>query len=83
MASTAKKLKHFNVRRNGVILRADWPKSMEWTAEYYSWLCCHASSYKLTEEAVSDMLGFKWKMLSDQEYKVLKLPWKYVPREWR
>ena len=38
LAYTGKNLRYFHVRRNAIILRCDWPKSPEWTWEFYSWL---------------------------------------------
>lgn len=69
IASTAKNLKHFLVRKNAVIIKSDWPKSHEWSDEFYSWLKTASRKYKYVEKEVSAILGYRWKMLSDKEFK--------------
>ncbi|XP_066981558.1 uncharacterized protein [Macrobrachium rosenbergii] len=73
LAFTAKNLHYFYVRRNAVILKADWPKNPEWSLEFYTWLCKGSRSYDILEEEVSQILGYKWQMLTDKQFKMLKL----------
>ena len=47
LAYTGKNLRYFHVRRNAIILRCDWPKSPDWTREFYDWLQ-RSSRYKET-----------------------------------
>ncbi|XP_022207835.2 uncharacterized protein LOC111064417 isoform X1 [Nilaparvata lugens] len=72
LAEFSKNLRNFYVRRNAVILRADWPKNPEWSDEFYYWLRKTSRSYELTEKEVSHKLGYKWTMLDDKEYKRVK-----------
>ncbi|XP_044726796.1 uncharacterized protein LOC123290606 [Chrysoperla carnea] len=69
LAFNAKNLIHFYIRRNAVILRADWPQSPEWTSEFYKWLCTSSRSFDAVEREVSQILGYRWKMLTDKEFK--------------
>lgn len=69
LAFNAKNLIHFYIRRNAVILRADWPQSPEWTTEFYKWLCTSSRSFDAVEREVSQILGYRWKMLTDKEFK--------------
>ena len=50
LAYTGKNLRYFHVRRNAIILRCDWPKSPDWTREFYDWLQ-RSSRYKDTRHA--------------------------------
>lgn len=72
LAYNAKNLIHFNVRKNAIILRADWPKSPEWTEGFYQWLCKNSRSYDAVEREISQILGYRWHMLSDKEFKELR-----------
>lgn len=65
---SAKQLKFLHVRRNAVILRSDWPKNPEWSDDLYRWIKTTSRSYETTEKAVSAILGYKWKMLTDKEF---------------
>lgn len=69
LAHTAKNLRILHIRRKAVILRADWPQSPDWEPEFYYWLCKASRSYESVETEVSQILGYRWNFLSDQEYK--------------
>lgn len=69
IAKIAPNLRQFAVRRNGVILKCDWPRNPEWDDEYYKWLKCASKSYAATELEVSKILGYHWAMLSDKLFK--------------
>lgn len=74
LASAAKHLRCFYVRRNAVILRCDWPRNPEWSDSFYSWLKSAALSYTSTEREVSKLLGLQsWTMLSDREFKKINV----------
>lgn len=66
-------LKYFYVRRNAVILRCDWPKNPEWTEEFFEWLKIASKSYESTENEVTQILGYRWSMLSDKIFKDIKI----------
>ncbi|CAH0394318.1 unnamed protein product [Bemisia tabaci] len=68
LASYGKKLKHLYIRRNAVILRNDWPKNSDWPEGFSIWLKKSCRSYETTEQEVSQILGFRWQMLSDKEF---------------
>ena len=38
LAYTGKNLRYFHVRRNAIILKCEWPKSNEWSWDFYQWL---------------------------------------------
>ena len=68
------RLRRLYVRRNALLLRADWPRSLEWTEDYYNWLKITSRSYEATQEEVCRQLKQpEWQALSDQQFKVLKV----------
>lgn len=71
MVRIAMNLKNLHVRRNAVMKKCDWPQSPEWSDDFYKWLKLNSKSYDFVEREVSDILGIKWHMLSDKEFKVL------------
>ncbi|KAK4023864.1 hypothetical protein OUZ56_009259 [Daphnia magna] len=67
-------LRRLYVRRNALLLRADWPRSLEWTEDYYSWLKTTSRSYEATQVEVSNQLRQPdWQALNDQQFKILKV----------
>lgn len=68
LAYTGKNLRYFNVRKNGVILRCDWPKSPEWSDEFYKWLTKNSQTYVDMEREVSQIFGFRWYALNDKQF---------------
>uniref|UniRef100_A0A0A9XD34 Uncharacterized protein n=1 Tax=Lygus hesperus TaxID=30085 RepID=A0A0A9XD34_LYGHE len=74
VAEQCKSLKRYYVRRNAVILKCDWPCNPNWEDSYFSWLKKSSRSYEETENEVSRILGFRWKMLSDKEFVALNPP---------
>lgn len=73
LAKTGCNLQNLMIRRNAVILRCDWPRSPDWSEEFYQWLKVSSRSYEATEKEVSQLLGAKWRMLTDKQFKVLTL----------
>ena len=73
IVTEGKSLKELYVRRNAVILKADWPKPIHWEQWRYEWLCKTARSYDRVEQAVSVMLKQNWSMLSDARFKQLRM----------
>lgn len=71
IARTAKNLRRLYVRRFGTIIRCDWPRHPEWSDEFHIWLRRSSRSYESVEREVSQILGYSWHFLSDQEYKQL------------
>lgn len=53
-------------------MRCDWPHNPEWTDDMYQSVKLASRSYESTEQQVSINLGYKWKMLTDKEFKVLR-----------
>ncbi|KAF6206845.1 hypothetical protein GE061_018081 [Apolygus lucorum] len=74
VAEQCKSLKKYYVRRNAVILKCDWPCNPIWEDDYFNWLKKSSRSYEETENEVSRILGFRWKMLSDKEFVGLSPP---------
>jgi len=81
LAYTGKNLRYFSVRRNAIILRCDWPRSPEWTDDFYQWLRKSSRSYESMEKEVSQILGFRWYALNDKQYKLtpvnINIPYYY------
>jgi len=72
-AAAGQRLRRLYVRRNALLQRADWPKSLEWSTDYYAWLRRTALSYEATQNEVSILLKRNWKPLADKEFKSIKL----------
>ncbi|KNC31013.1 hypothetical protein FF38_03272 [Lucilia cuprina] len=79
IARTAKNLRRLYVRRFGTIIRCDWPRHPEWSDEFNIWLRRSCRSYESVEREVSQILGYSWHFLSDQEYKLVTAD---VQNEW-
>ncbi|XP_011881249.1 PREDICTED: uncharacterized protein LOC105569407 [Vollenhovia emeryi] len=71
IVSTAKCLRCLYVRRNVVLKRFDraWSEMMDSSSEYYQWIKVNSHSYENTEREVSRILGYRWHMLSEKEFK--------------
>eukprot|EP00092_Neocalanus_flemingeri_P001028 GFUD01001097.1.p1 GENE.GFUD01001097.1~~GFUD01001097.1.p1 ORF type:complete len:570 (-),score=89.29 GFUD01001097.1:101-1810(-) len=70
LAYTGKNLRYFHLRRNAIILKCDWPKSPDWSDEFYAWLKRSSRSYADMEKEVSQILGFRWYALNDKQFKL-------------
>jgi len=70
LAYTGKNLRYLHLRRNAIILRCDWPKSPDWSHEFYAWLKRSSRSYADLEREVSQILGFRWYALNDKQFKL-------------
>lgn len=71
IARTAKNLQQLHVRRFAVILRCDWPRHPEWSNEFHLWLRRNSRSYEAVEREISQILGYRWQLLSDRDFKEL------------
>uniref|UniRef100_T1IND8 F-box domain-containing protein n=1 Tax=Strigamia maritima TaxID=126957 RepID=T1IND8_STRMM len=78
IAWTGKRLKSLFVRRNAMIKRADWPRSPDWSSDFFSWLKQTACSYELVQKEVSRLLGVNWTPLSDFQFKSLQINYSSV-----
>ena len=79
LAHTARNLHYLFIRRNAVILRCDWPRSPDWSYEFYQWLRSASKSYNATEKEVSQILGYSWFMLSDRQFKLTNVNLHHKP----
>lgn len=74
IACTAANLRVFHVRRNAVILKSgEWPQNPDWSDDFYEWLKRSSRSYEATEREISQILGYKWSMLNDQQFKKVEI----------
>ncbi|GIY85740.1 f-box domain-containing protein [Caerostris darwini] len=73
LASQSRNLRRLVVRRNGLIMKCDWPYNPEWTETFYSWLKTTSSSIERTKEEVSRILEYKWQPLTDEEFNRFRL----------
>ena len=73
LAKSAINLRFFNVRRNAIVQKCDWPKNSEWTEEFFEWLKTASRSYDSTEKEITQILGYKWTMLCDKSFKDIKI----------
>ncbi|KAL0121925.1 hypothetical protein PUN28_007013 [Cardiocondyla obscurior] len=71
IVSTAKCLRCLYVRRNVVLKRFDraWSEILDRSSEYYRWIKVNSRNYESTEREVSKILGYRWHMLSEKEFK--------------
>ena len=69
LAYSGKNLRYFHVRRNAIILKCEWPKSPDWTFDFWEWLKKNSKSYEDMEREVSQILGFRWYALNDKQFK--------------
>ncbi|XP_059487557.1 uncharacterized protein LOC132203657 [Neocloeon triangulifer] len=79
LAYTGLNLRFLHVRRNAVVLRRDWPRSPEWSDTFYKWLSTACRSYEATEREVSQILGYKWTMLTDRQFKLMSVDLHQTP----
>lgn len=73
LAKTAINLRFFNVRRNAIVQKCDWPRNPEWSEEFYQWLKISSRTYESTEKEISQILGYSWIMLCDKSFKKVKI----------
>lgn len=73
IATTCKNLQNLYVRRNAVIKKFDWQVNPNWSDEYAEWLKCAAHDYSRIENEISQILGYKWCMMSDRAFGKLQL----------
>lgn len=77
LAKTAINLRFFHVRRQAIVQKCDWPRNPEWSDDFYEWLKKSARTYESTEREISQILGYKWTMLCDRNFKKIKI---HLPR---
>ena len=51
----------------------DWPKRHNWSDDFYTWMKTNSKKYELVEREISIIMGYRWKMLTDKEFKNLIL----------
>lgn len=73
LAKTAINLRFFNVRRNAIIQKCDWPQNPDWSEDFYEWLKLSSRTYESTEREVSQILGYRWIMLCDKSFKKVRI----------
>ncbi|XP_031350774.1 uncharacterized protein LOC116176386 isoform X2 [Photinus pyralis] len=73
IAFTARNLRYLHVRSNAVIKRCDWSQNSEWEDELYIWLKTNSRSFEAVEKEISQILGYKWKMLTDKQFNNLNI----------
>lgn len=69
----SKNLKKLYVRQNAILKKFDWPRSPEWSADYYRWLKRTSYSWTGFVKHVSTVLGYTWRPLIDKEFRFLTL----------
>lgn len=61
-------LLELNVRKSSVVEKMDWPRNPEWSEDFYEWLRMSSSTIESTEGVVSQILGCRWTMMSDESF---------------
>lgn len=72
-SDSPKTLTRLVVRKNAVIVRCDWPRSKDWTDDYYAHLRSASDSYDSVEAELKKRFSSSWKMLSDREFQRISL----------
>lgn len=73
IAKTAINLRFFYVRRNAIIQKCEWVKKPDWSEDFYDWLKISSRTYESTEKEISQILGYRWTMLCDKNFKKVKI----------
>lgn len=74
IATSAQNLRHLYINRAQVRLGCDWPRSPDWTDEFYGWLQSTAASIEATEQEVSRILDHPyWHLLSEEQFQMASL----------
>lgn len=70
IVSTAKSLRCLYVRRNAVLKKcdADWLTVSDWSPSHRKWIEDNCNDYQKTEQEISKILGYRWRMLSEKEF---------------
>ncbi|XP_011495411.1 PREDICTED: uncharacterized protein LOC105360257 [Ceratosolen solmsi marchali] len=70
IVSTAKSLRFLYVRRNVILKKfdADWLSVSDWSPEHCKWIKENCKTYEKTEQEISRILGYRWRMLSEKEF---------------
>ena len=69
LAKEGKSLNRLRIRENALLKKSDWPKSPEWTDQFYQWLKKSSTSFVMTYSEISNILGNTWKPLKDKDFK--------------
>ncbi|XP_057653334.1 uncharacterized protein LOC130892106 isoform X1 [Diorhabda carinulata] len=73
LAYYGRNLKRLYIRGDAVIIETDWKPKPDWTDEFYFWLETNSQTYESVEKEVSQILGYKWRFLEDEEFKRLDI----------
>lgn len=73
IAKTAQNLRHFHVLKSAVITECKWPKNPEWTEDFFMWLQMASQTINSTEREISQILGYRWKLLTDEQFEKIKI----------
>ncbi|ELT92154.1 hypothetical protein CAPTEDRAFT_215015 [Capitella teleta] len=61
-----RKLRHFSILLEELSFEFDWCHQPDWKPEYVEWLRQSGRSILTLEEEISKLLGYKWRVASDQ-----------------
>lgn len=70
IVSVTRSLKCLYVRKNVVLKKcdADWLNIVDWSDDHKKWIKDTCKSYEKTEQEVSRLLGYRWRMLTEKEF---------------
>ena len=72
IAGMCPNLKQFHVRRNALIKKRDFEQhGLELDYNFTMWLKLNATSYEKTEREIANILGYDWKPLTDDQFKII------------
>ncbi|XP_060080964.1 uncharacterized protein LOC132560310 isoform X1 [Ylistrum balloti] len=69
LSHEGRSLETFLVRANAIIKRSDWPRDRDWSEEFYMKLRTNARCYNRMENEVAQKHDWKWRPLTDREFK--------------
>ncbi|KAK3612625.1 hypothetical protein CHS0354_042135 [Potamilus streckersoni] len=73
LATEGRGLRKLLVRQNALLKKRDWPKQSEWSNSFYDWLKVTSRSYDLVNKEVTNIIGYPWRPLRDEEFKWLRV----------
>lgn len=73
IAKAAINLRHFHVLKSSVIVEFKWPKNPDWSDDFFMWLQMTSRTIDSTEKEISQILGYKWYLLNDEQFDKIRI----------
>lgn len=73
IAKSAINLRQFHILKSAVVTECNWSKNPGWTEEFFMWLQMASKTINSTEKEISQIFGYKWHMMSDEQFDKVKI----------